>query len=116
MSESDRDDQGRFTENVTNQDILKEFDRAEAPFLTAPELAEGLPITRQGATYRLQRMRDDGLVDRKETGARSVGWWATVAPAPSDETVSDIEATEGELKRGDTISQDEMKRRLGIDE
>lgn len=34
----------------------------------------------------------------------------------SDETIRDIEATEGEWERGETISQEEMKRRLGIDE
>jgi hypothetical protein len=34
-----------------------------------------------------------------------------VAPAASEEMLQDIEATEGELERGETISQDEMKRR-----
>lgn len=36
--------------------------------------------------------------------------------ALSDETIRDIEATDGELERGETISQEEMKRRLGLDE
>lgn len=116
MSGTDRDDSGRFTESVTEQAILKAFDRADAPFLTAKELADKLPFTRQAATYRLKQMLDDDLVGRKETGARSVGWWATVAPAPSAGTIHDIEATEGELERGDTISQEEMKRRFGRDE
>lgn len=115
MSGTDRDDSGRFTESVTEQTILKAFDRADAPFLTAKELADELPFTRQAATYRLKRMRDDDLVGRKKTGARSVGWWAKTAPAPSAETVSDIQATEGELERGETVSQEEMKQRLGID-
>lgn len=115
MSETDRDDSGRFTESVTEQDILKVFDQADAPFLTAKELADKLSFTRQAATYRLKQMLDDGLVGRKETGARSVGWWATVAPAPSAETIHDIETTEGELEQGETVSQEEMKQRLGID-
>lgn len=116
MSGTDRDDSGRFTESVTEQAILRAFDRADAPFLTAKELADKLPFTRQAATYRLKQMLNDDLVGRKETGARSVGWWATVAPAPSAGTIHDIEATEGELERGDTISQEEMKRRFGRDE
>lgn len=116
MSETDRDEGGRFTESVTEQDILKVFDRADAPFLTAKELADELSFTRQAATYRLKQMHEKGHVDRKQTGARSVGWWSTVAPAPSEETLRDIEATEGEYERGETVSQAEMKRRLGIDE
>lgn len=116
MSESDRDDRGRFTESVTDQDILKVFDRAEAPFLTAKELASELPFTRQAATHRLNKMFDKGYVDRKEAGARAVGWWSTVAPAPSKETMRDIEATDGELERGETVGQDAIKRRLGMDE
>lgn len=115
MSETDRDDDGRFAESVSEQDILKVFDRADAPFLTAKEVADTLPFTRQAATYRLKQMLDKGYVDRKQTGARSVGWWATVAPAPSEATLRDIEATEGEYERGETVSQEEMKRRYGID-
>lgn len=85
MSETDRDDGGRFTERVTEQEILKVFDRIEAPFLTAKELAEEIGISRQAANYRLKQMRESDLVDSKKTGARSVGWWAEVAPELSDE-------------------------------
>lgn len=115
MSETDRDERGQFTATVTEQEILKAFDRAEAPFLTAAELGGELSVSRQAANYRLKRMREDGLVERKQTGARSVGWWATVAPAPSAETLRDIEATEGEVERGETTSQAAMKQRLGMD-
>jgi CTP-dependent riboflavin kinase len=94
---------------------LKVFDRADAPFLTAKELASELPFTQQAANYRLQQMHDKNHVGRKQAGGRSVGWWSKVAPAASEETLRDIETTEGELERGETISQDEMKRRLGID-
>lgn len=111
-----RDNGGRFTERVSEQDILKRFDAAEAPFLTAKELAASLPVTRQAVANRLEQMREKGHVGRKKAGARSVGWWSNVAPAPSEETIRDIETTEGEFERDETISQDEMKRRLGIDE
>jgi predicted ArsR family transcriptional regulator len=115
MSDTDRDDRGRYTESVSEQEILKVFDRADAPFLTASELADQLPFTKQAANHRLQQMHDNDHVERKQAGGRSIGWWATVAPAPSEETLRDIEATEGELERGETTSQEEMKRRLGID-
>lgn len=111
MSETNRDDSGRFTETVTEQDILKAFDRADAPFLTAAELGEELSVSRQAANYRLKRMREDGLVDRKQTGARSAGWWATVAPRLSEHARQRADAAD----REDAISQAEMKRRLGMD-
>ena len=115
MSEQQRDDSGTYTEKVSDQDVLKAFDTADAPFMTAKELAAVLPISQSGVNQRLQRMREQDLVARKETGARAVGWWATVAPAPSAETLEDIEATESELERGETTSQAAMKQRLGID-
>lgn len=115
MNETDRDEHGQFTETVTEQDILKEFDYADAPFLTATELGEALDISRQAANYRLKQMREEGYVDRKQAGSRAVVWWATIAPAPSAETRRDIEATKGELERRETTSQAEMKKRLGMD-
>jgi predicted transcriptional regulator len=116
MSEGQpRNDAGRFGEKVTEQDVLKLFDKADAPFLTAREIADELPISREAVHYRLTQMLEKGTVGKKKTGARSVGWWSEVAPAPSAETRHDIEATEGELERGETTSLAEMKRRLGMD-
>lgn len=115
MSNRSRDESGRFAEQVSEQDILKLFDGSDDPFLTAPEIAERFEVTPQAITYRLKRMGEKDLVDRKDAGSNAVGWWATVAPAPSAETLDDIEATEGELEHGETTSQAEMKRRLGID-
>lgn len=51
MSETDRNERGQFTATVTEQDILKAFDRADAPFLTAAELGEKLSVSRQAANY-----------------------------------------------------------------
>jgi orotate phosphoribosyltransferase-like protein len=113
--EQQHDEGGQFTEKVSEQDILKVFDRADAPFLASGEVADELPISREAVNYRLNRMREDSRVERKEVGARAVGWWATVAPAPSAETLRDIEATEGEVERGETVSQSAMKQRLGMD-
>lgn len=102
------------SESVTEQDILKVFDRVHEPFLTATEIAEQVGFTRQAALYRLKQMRKGDLVARKDAGARAVGWWAKVAPAPSEATLRDIEAAKGEVERGEAISQEEMKRRFGL--
>jgi predicted ArsR family transcriptional regulator len=105
MSEVDRDEHGQFTETVTEQDILKVFDRADAPFLTATELANELSISRQAANYRLKQMHEEDNVGRKQTGARSVGWWATIAPRLSDEARRRADAAD----QGKAVSLDELE-------
>jgi DNA-binding HxlR family transcriptional regulator len=111
MSEQQRDESGKFGEKVTDQDVLKVFDYADAPVLTAAEIADELPISQSAMNSRLNRMREDDLVDRKQTGARAVAWWATVAPRLSDEARRRADAADPE----NAISQAEMKRRLGMD-
>lgn len=77
MSEQQRDDTGRFSEKVSERDILGAFDAADSPVLTAPDLADELGMSRQAITYRLKRMREAGVVDRMKAGANAVVWWAT---------------------------------------
>lgn len=91
-----RDDAGRFTENVSDQDVLKVFDYDDDPVLTAGEVADGLrrfgkEITKEGARNRLARMREKGLVERKKLGARAVGWWAEVAPELDSATAEAVD-------------------------
>lgn len=86
MSENQpREGGGKYGEKVTEQDILKAFDYSDDPFLTTTELAEELPVSRQAVAYRLEQMREKGLVDKKKTGARGAGWWAELAPRLSEE-------------------------------
>ena len=75
-----RSDSGQFDEKVTEQDILKVFDATDDPFLTTSEIADELPLSRQAIHHRLTQMHEKDLVDKKKTGARGAGWWATVAP------------------------------------
>lgn len=77
MSEQQRDDTGRFSEKVSERDILAAFAAADEPVLTAPDLADRLEMSRQAVTYRLKRMQEAGLVDRMKAGANAVVWWAT---------------------------------------
>ena len=111
MSEQQRDESGEFTEKVTDQDVLKVFDYADEPVLTASEVATELPITREAVGRRLNRMREEGLVERKQTGASSIAWWAELAPRLSAEARARADAADPD----DAISQAEMKRRLGMD-
>lgn len=96
---------GEFGEKVTEQEILKAFDATEDPFLTAGELAEELPVSRQALHHRLDQMREKGLVDKKTTGARAAGWWATVAPRLDPDITARAEAAD----REDAISLEELE-------
>lgn len=92
-----RDDTGRFTETVSDQDVLKVFDYYDDPVLTVQEVADGLrqfgkQMTNEGVQNRLGRMHDEGLVERKQFGARAVGWWATVAPELDPDTAETVES------------------------
>lgn len=111
MSEAERDGDDRRERKITDQDILKVFDRADEPVLTSSEIAEALPVTRQAVNYRLKRMHKDGLVDRKETGARAVVWWATVAPRLSKAAAEAADSADPES----AVSLDELEDELTTD-
>jgi DNA-binding MarR family transcriptional regulator len=103
-----RDEDGKFAGKVTEQEILKTFDRVGEP-MTAPELADELPITKEGVTNRLKQMQEKDLVGRKKAGARAVVWWAKVAPKldPSVEESAD--------EAEPAMTQDEVKEKFGIE-
>lgn len=102
---SNRDEGGRFAEKVTEQGILKVFDAADEPVLSASEIAEEFGVARQTITRRLKDMADEGLVESKQIGARAVAWWATVAPALSPEAAARADAAD----RESAVSLDELE-------
>ena len=89
--EQDRDDRGQFGPKMTEQDILKAFDYAEDPMVTAAEVKDllneefGIGVTSEAVRNRLRQLEDDGLVGSKRFGARAVGWQALVAPRLSED-------------------------------
>jgi len=105
MSENESAD---HSHKITEQDILKVFDTANEPFLTSSEIAGQLPVSRQAVNYRLDQMLEKGLVDRKKTGARSVGWWATVAPHIDPDAADRAEAADRET----AVTLDELDAEL----
>jgi len=107
-SKRTRDEGGKFEEKVTEQDILKIFDRADVPVLTASDLADGLPVGRDAVYCRLSDMHDDGLVGKKDAGARAVVWWAKVAPRLSEEAKQRVE----EARRDDAIPLEDLDDEL----
>lgn len=108
MSNRQRDESGRWKGISTKQDVLKAFDNADAPFLTAGEVADAVGIANSTANNHLNQMREDGLVGRKETGARAVGWWAKVAPQLSEESIARVERGRNEVERGEVVALDDL--------
>lgn len=61
--------------HTSDSEIVEVFRESEDPFLTAPEVAESLSLTRQAINARLKNLHDDGVLERKEAGSHAVGWW-----------------------------------------
>lgn len=105
------------TAELTEQDVLKAFDyetTVDAPMLTVAEVADALAehfdieVGSEIIRCRLREMESDELVASEGTEDSTVEWTALVAPRLSDEVLADVEAVEGELERGETVSLDEL--------
>ncbi len=101
MSESDRDGGGRYTPSVTDADILGILERASAPVMTAAEVADELPIGRSAVRKRLVDLHEQGTVERKSVGARSVVWWIV----EEDDETSDFKSGFGSFAETDLEEQ-----------
>jgi len=73
--ERERDESGQYTEQVTLDSILDAFDRAEAPVLTASEVADELGCSRPSAYNKLDNLEEQGELRKKKVGSRAVVWW-----------------------------------------
>lgn len=61
---------------VSDEEILGVFAASEDPVLSAPEVAESLPIGETGTYKRLRKLRDRDLLESKPVG-QGVAWWLT---------------------------------------
>lgn len=62
-------------ETVSDQQIITAIEEHDDPVVSSKEVAELFDHTRQWAHRRLNRLSDDGLVEKKESGGQSVVWW-----------------------------------------
>ena len=65
------------SKRVEDVEILREIASHPDPVVTAPELAERLDYSADGIRNRLRDLEGDGLVMRREVGARATVWWIT---------------------------------------
>lgn len=98
--ERERDEDGKFEGEITEQDILRVLDSSGEPVLTASEVADELPVGDKAVYLRLRDMHADGIVGRKKVGGRAVVWWAKVEPRTEldDPEGRDIEEFRGTLE------------------
>jgi hypothetical protein len=75
MSDADRDEGGKYTATVSDEEILAAIDQACTPVVTAADLEEVLPIGRRAIRERLLDLLDQSRVARKKVGGRAVVWW-----------------------------------------
>lgn len=74
-----RPDGGTFSGKVTDEEILATMREIPEPIVTASELADRLPIGRRAVRERLSNLTEEGVVERKQVGARAVVWWCTAS-------------------------------------
>lgn len=80
MSERARDEEGQFVETVTPERVLAVMRNADAPVVTAGDIADELGCTPEAVTTKLKRLQNQDRVARRQVGARAVVWWLTEQP------------------------------------
>jgi response regulator of citrate/malate metabolism len=68
----DRDDQGKYSEQVTLNQVLATFDTADVPVLTATNVADELACARPTAYNKLETLVERGSIEKKKVGSRAV--------------------------------------------
>lgn len=75
---SDQSKPGRKP-RVTDEEVLAVLRENDDPVLSTAEVADELPIKRRATLTRLQRLAENGVLARKQTGGRNTVWWLTDA-------------------------------------
>ncbi|SIR96668.1 hypothetical protein SAMN05421858_4819 [Haladaptatus litoreus] len=74
-NESDRDEQGRFAEQTSDDDILRVIHAAEFPAVTARWVADTVGMERRPVHQRLEELHEQGKLERGKLSPRVVIWW-----------------------------------------
>jgi biotin operon repressor len=77
MDDSDEsEDQGGRRPVVSDEEILGLISGSSDPVVSAPELAEDLPVSKTAVYKRLRDLQDRGFVVSKKIG-QGRAWWIT---------------------------------------
>ena len=74
-NESERDEQGRFAEQTSDEDILRVIRESEFPAVTARWVADTVEMERRPVHQRLEGLHEQGELERGKLSPRVVIWW-----------------------------------------
>ena len=74
-NESERDGQGRFAEQTSDDDILRVIRESEFPAVTARWVADTVEMERRPVHQRLEELHEHGELERGKLSPRVVIWW-----------------------------------------
>jgi predicted ArsR family transcriptional regulator len=66
---------GTYEPEVSDKELLNVFRESEKPVLTATQVAGEVSIGRKAVLERLRGLKERGVLERMEVGARAVVWW-----------------------------------------
>lgn len=87
MSQQERDEDGRYREKVSLDEVREFFRRSEPR--TAKEIADALDISSRAALNKLNEMHAEGEIKRKKVGARAVVWYRELDPQTAAEALAE---------------------------
>lgn len=88
MSRQERDENGRYREKVSLDEVRQFFHRSEPR--TATEIADELDISSRAVLNKLNRMHDNQEIKRKKVGGRAVVWYREFNPPTAAEVLSEM--------------------------
>jgi hypothetical protein len=86
-SERKRDDAGQYVLESTAGDAHAAARQAIADgqrVVTTPEIADAIGVSIDTARSRLETLREQGEIERRDVGARATVWWPTDGDVPAD--------------------------------
>jgi len=116
MATQNRRDDGQFGEKMRDQDVLKAFDfetTADDPYLTVRQVTQALAthwdieVTEEAVRSRLEQLCESDAVEKRTFGP-GVAYRALLGPELADEVEARLSESEGELRREETVSHDDV--------
>lgn len=86
MSQQERDEEGRYREKVSLDEVREFFQRSEPR--TAKEIADAIDISSRAALNKLNELHANGEIKRKKVGARAVVWYRELNPQTAVEALA----------------------------
>lgn len=62
---------------IEEYEILEQFLASTDPAMVPSEIADALDVTTEGARHQMNRLADEGWLEKKKPGKRTVLYWIT---------------------------------------